>query len=741
MNEDKVVLPMMEVPKKLTKWKEEPSVQQLKADLSEAMPYQSKQVSLINTWLDNLNIEGSAKPKCGQGRSAIQPALIRKQAEWRYAALSEPFLSMPDLFKVNPVSHEDRAAARQNALVLNNQFQTKIDKVPFIDSYIRAAVNEGTAIVKIGWEFREKEVEEEQHLFQYFPVQEDDEETLNNLDEAIRMMQEEPDSFTLLAPALQESAKKTMEQGIPFIAEISETRMAKVMKTVVNKPVIEVCDYRNIYIDPTCRGDLKKASFVVYTFSSSLSELKKDGRYKNLNYVENGSTSFLGAPDELFNKDSVKFNFQDNPRKKLTVYEYWGYWDIHGTGVAEPIVATWVGNVCIRMEENPFPDKELPFVVVPYLPVKNSVYGEPDGALLEDNQKIIGAITRGMIDLLGKSANSQTGFSKGFLDATNRRKYQAGQDYEFNMTTHPDSHIYMHKYPEVPQSALTILGMMHEDAESLTGVKAYSTGGGITGAGLGDTAAGVRSAMDAASKRELGILRRLSNGIVQIGRKIIAMNAEFLEEEEVVRITNGEFVQIRRDDLAGNFDLELTISTAEADASKAQELAFMLQTMGNHMNPDMSKIILSEIARLHKMPDLAHTIETFQPEPDPIQQQMQELELQRLQAEVQLLQAQAQEAATKGMVNEAKVGVEHARAENLQSEADNKTLNFNEQYQGIKHNRDLELQQAKSSNDLEKQAMKDATAARQQEQAEQSRFEQAMALQQLKAQQSEQGSY
>jgi hypothetical protein len=37
------------------------------------------------------------------------------------------------------------------------------------------------------------------------------------------------------------------------------------------------------------------------------------------------------------------------------------------------------------MEENPFPDKKLPFISVQYLPTRKSIYGEPDGALLEDN--------------------------------------------------------------------------------------------------------------------------------------------------------------------------------------------------------------------------------------------------------------------------------------------------------------------------------------------------------------------
>ena len=81
--------------------------------------------------------------------------------------------------------------------------------------------------------------------------------------------------------------------------------------------------------------------------------------------------------------------------------------------------------------------------------------------------------------------------------------------------------------------------------------------------------------------------------------------AEFLEDEEIVRITNEEFVAINRNDLGGKYDIKLNISTAEADEQKGSELAFMLQTMGNTMPPEMSQMILADIAKLRKMPDLA----------------------------------------------------------------------------------------------------------------------------------------
>ena len=673
--------------KKLTDWKQEPTVRELKQDLEDASQHHDSQVSQINDWLDNLHVTGKAKVNAGKGNSSVVPKLIRKQAEWRYAALSEPFLSTNDVFNVKPVTWEDRKAAIQNQLVLNNQFNTKIDKVAFIDSFVRTAVDEGTVVVRVGWDYQEEEYMEEVPNVEFYvnsamaPMHQ----------QLAQLRQQDPDRYAKeVSPELQQAHELSLEQGEPVEAVINGTRPEKKIRVLVNKPTLEVCDYRNVVIDPTCKGDIDKASFVTYSFEASLSQLKKEGKYHNLDAINLDTNSVLGAPDHKVDGGVQTFNFSDKARKKFVVYEYWGFRDIDGSGKVQPIVASWVGDVMIRLERNPFPDQKLPFVTVPYLPVRRSVYGEPDGALLEDNQKIIGAVTRGMIDIMGKSANGQTGVRKDMLDVTNKRRFEKGQDYEFNANVDPRQGIFMHTYPEIPMSAQFMLQLQNQEAESLTGVRSFNQG--ISSSSLGDVAAGIRGALDAASKRELGILRRLSAGMIKIGRKLISMNAEFLSETEVVRITEEQFVPVRRDDLAGNFDLELSISTAEEDNNKAQELAFMLQTMGNNMDPSMSQMILADIARLRKMPDLAKRIEEYQPQPDPIEQQMKELALKKLQAEVAELQARAQKAQADAQLSVAKITTEGAKASQLQSDADLKDLDFVEQEAGVKQARELEKQ-------------------------------------------------
>lgn len=683
-----------------TGWANPPKLSELKQDLTNASPVHDTQVSRIKEWEAYRNPKVEKK----QGKSTqsrVQSKLIRKQAEWRYAALSEPFLSTPDLFNINPVTWEDTPGARQNSLLINNQFQTQIDRVAFIDAFVRSAADDGTVVVRTGWEREEIEVPKKETIYSYS-------QDMNMMPVYGQMAQTEQDNpvFLLSYPQeLQDGFDILKNSGVCYkLTPVGSTTTTET-KVVKNCPTVEVCDLNNLYVDPSCKGDIESAKFVVYTFETSLSDLKADGRYKNLEKLNVTDSSPL-TEQNYETPNDPNFQPQGKSRKRIVAHEYWGYWDVDNSGIVSPIVATWVNDVLIRLEENPFPDRKIPFVSAPFLPVKNSVFGEPDAELLKENQDVIGAITRGMVDLFGKSANSQTGFAKGMLDETNKRKFQNREDYEYNPGQNPAASIHTHVYPEIPQSAQYMLNLMTTDAESLTGVKAFSGAEGISGAGLGSTAAGVRGALDAASKRELGILRRLSNALVKVGRKIIAMNAEFMEEEQVVRVTEDTFVPICKDDLPGNYDLRLTISTAEDDQAKAQQLAFMLQTSAQTLGPDFSKLFLAEIARLNKMPDMVRKIENYQPQPDPIQQQMQMLQLQLLQAQINLTNAQAMAEGSKGELNQVKQGTEQAKAGNIQSQTDKNQLGFLQEQNGVKHQQAMELEQAKGDVTLASQALK-----------------------------------
>ena len=686
---------------KLTNWSKEPSLEDLKLDYQNTQSSHNEFITNINRWEKLYDA-----PKIGNENhkgSRIVPKLVRKQAEWRCPALSEPFLSTQQLYEVKPMTFEDVPRAKQNALILNMQFNTQLNKVTLVDKVVRAVVKKGTAVVRLGWEFKEEEVEVPVAQFEYSVVPPEMQEQLNQQYQQLAQLQQaEPDSYEQQPEELKAGFEMSSMEGELLVAKkVGETK-EMITKPVVNKPTVELCNARNVYIDPTCKGDLDKAQFVIHSYESSISELKKAGIYKNLDNLND----YEESNPILADKSSNNFKFADKARKKIVVYEYWGYWDVDGKGETKAIVASWIGNTIIRMEENPFPDKKVPFVVFNYIPEEDNIYGIPDAELLEDNQAIVGAVTRGSIDLLGKSANGQTGFSKGFMDPTNKIKFKNGDDYEYNPNFNPNVHVYQHTYPEIPASAMNMIMLMNNDAESLSGVKAFSGSQGINAAFLGDTAAGARGVLDAVSKREMSILRRISDGFIAIGRKIMSMNSQWLSEEEVVRVTNNEFIKVRRDDLIGQFDLSLGIATAEENDSKSKQLAFLLQTIGNNMGQEINQLILSQIAELSKMPDLAKQIKDYQPQPDPMQQQMQELEMAYKQAEIELLKSQAQENLAKSQVHGAKVPVEQARAQSLQGDADNKALDFAQKDSGVAHERELSKQVMQNQGALEQQQLK-----------------------------------
>jgi hypothetical protein len=717
---------------KMTDWTREPTLQDLKNDLLNAKQHHDSHMAKVDNWNNLLHARGGSKPPMVKGRSSVQPKLVRRQAEWRYSALTEPFLGTDKMFDVQPITFEDANSAEQNAKVLNYQFRTKINRVKFIDDFVRSTVDEGTSIIKVGWKRSMMKVEQTVPIYDHYPIEQD--QDIKNLQDAVAMKAQDPRTYEdMTPPEIKAAVDYYEETGTGTVCKQNGTKKVMVDKVLENFPTAEVLRIKNVFLDPSCNGDFEKALFVIVSFEPTKADLVKEGkRYSNLDMVDWEGSTPANDPEHATGTP-IEFALK-GARKRVVAYEYWGFYDIHGDDCLVPFVATWIGSTLIRMELNPFPDQKLPFVVVPYLPIKHSLYGEPDAELLEDNQKILGAITRGLIDLLGRSANGQQGFAKGMLDPLNRRRFDDGKDYEFNPNMPPANGHMQHKYPEFPQSALQMLNLQNMDAESLSGVKSFA--GGISGQAYGDVAAGAKGAMDAAAKREMAILRRLAKGMSEIGQKFSTMNQVFLSDKETIRITNvpyvgkkfyaanedaneteggeaddkkmvghnggpkmeDQFETISRDDLAGSFDFSVDISTAEVDNAKAQDLAFMLQTMGPNMDLGMTLMILSEIAELKRMPALAQKIRSYAPKPDPMAQQKMQLEIEQLSLTNKKLQSE--------------IDLNEAKAKASTNMADKANLDFVQQQDGTTHARQMAHAEAQADGNKDLEVTKALLKAR-----------------------------
>ena len=565
-----------------------------------------------------------------KGKSAIVSKDIKKQLEWMIPSIVDPFLSTTEVIKCNPITFEDTDGARQTELVLNTQFCRKFPRYNFVNKAVRVLATEGTVVVQTGWDYEGEEVESEQEVV------------------------------------------VTDDYGDEFIEvqTVTETIVKK------NQPTATVCRNEDIYLDPTCMDDFDKCQFIIHRYETDLSTLKSDGRYKNLDKID---MEGRGDDPDFDAEDDTEFGFSDKARQKILVYEYWGNYDIDGDDIVEPIVCAWVGNTIIRLEDNPYPDNKPPFIVVPFNPIPFQMTGEALAENIGDNQKVKTAVTRGVIDNMAKSNNGQIGVRRGSLSPSERKKWLAGKNFEFNGTPND---FWQGSYNQIPGTAFDVLAMQTNEIESQTGVKSFS--GGISGNSLGSTATAARGAMDATSMRRLSLVRNVAENLIKpLMRKWMAYNSEFLEDEEIVRVTNAEFVPVRRDDLGGNIDIDISISTAEDNAAKSQELSFLLQTLGNSMPFDMTQLVIAEIAKLSRMPLLEKQIREYEQKPDPMAEQMHQIEMQKLLLENKKLQSEIDRNLARAGEDEVdielkrnKAAVEAAKAGKLMSEKDKLDLDF-----------------------------------------------------------------
>ncbi|WP_086303157.1 portal protein [Campylobacter vicugnae] len=711
----------------------------LKADFEASKRLKSRNDSKINTWRREYNGELYGNEK--KNRSKFVYRLIKKQSEWQHAGLVDPFVSTPDIIRAKPVTWEDKEVSPKIEILLNTQFCRQFDRFNFMNKAIKVLDQEGTVVIRTGWEYKEKVIKEqileEQPNPDFIMLQEQAMATGANLEQIAPMVEQSKNSLAMLeqqglsvdqavasgvidpqvvagtqqmmaeAANLEQQLQALQEQLQSIPQTIEVPRIIERLKPVCNRPTAMVCRNEDIFIDPTCQDNMDNCQFVIYRYETDMTTLKRAGVYKNLDKVSHTlrDSEYVSKTRDDEGYDS-SFEFSDIARKKVVVHEYWGNYDIDGDGEAEAIVCSWVNDVIIQLRDNPFPDKQPPFIVVPFNSIPFSLYGESNAELLSDTQKIQTAIIRGLIDNMAMSNNGQKGVRNGALDEYNRVKFLNGENFEFNGTPND---FYDGHFNEFPSSTFNMLQMLNAEAESITGVKNFYQG--MHSNSLGSTATATTAIMDSAAARRLNIVRNIAENMVKpILRKWLAYDAEFLDEETQYRITNEEFIWLKRDDLGARIDIDLAISTSEDNKATASELSFLLQTIGPSEDPNLRKMIIADICDLYKKPELAKSIREYEPKPDPLAQRLQELQIQMLEAQIENERAKGGRAEIDSRLKEAKTKTELAKAANIESNTDSTDLDYLQKFYGVnekaKQANALEMEAAKHKFNMDKENLK-----------------------------------
>ena len=666
----------------------------LKQDLTNSESFKSewdsKRETYINEWAGKKY--GNEK----KGKSQVISRDIKSAQTWQHAALKDPFVNSTDAVKVTPVGAEDTPLNEQTAVVLNYQYARQFNRYNFITTSLKIFQVEGTVVARIFWDYEEKEVEVEEPVMEMLPPPEIMQQ-LQQARQATQMGQMGPMQFQQLQQQAQQMVQPT------------QVGVKKVMKTVKvkNNPNARVCKNTDLWIDPTEKENIENAEFVIERFRTNMSALKQNPLYSNLDKIVIEDSDPTGDSYEVIYEDDGSFTFTDDPRKELDVYEYWGNFDLHGTGITVPMVCAWVGNTVIRLEESPYSDGKVPFISCAFDPEPFSINGESNGELLSTDQKIRTAIKRSFIDTLDKSTNGQRGFQAGTLDPINISRFKNGQDFEFQGQT---PNFWEGKYNDFNSSVMNFYQLVGGEMQANVGVRPFAGG---QQNGVLQSAKQVGAAMDAVGKREVDISRNFAENFIKpMLIKWHSMNNDFLEAEDIERITNKPYVPFDPMDIDGNMDIRIQVNTAESDAEKSRELAFLQQTLGPNDDPKVSRKIRAEMFRLKQMPELAKWIEEFEPQPDPLMQEKAKLEIEELKASIAEKQSRAAENQVDMERKRADTILLQAKARELHGKADKTDLDYVRTQTGQAHMEDMEKEQQKADNQLRNKTVEESVKAR-----------------------------
>ena len=599
--------------------------------------------SSIQKWVKAYN--GQKYGNEVKGRSEIVMKDIKKTIKTMSPSIIEPFMTSDTLVSAKPVRVGAEDVAAYNSDILNYQYNNQFDKLEFITSISMILPKEGTVFVRTGWDFKES-VEKKELTGLGFEELQVLQQT--NPNDVKNVVQEKNGSFTV-----------TLEKRT----------------TLWNKPTGVICKNESITTDPTAHS-FKDSKFITYEYEKSYSDIKKEKDIYDYQPItdemlEQAGTSrypetALGGQRAIDNYNSGvdhHFNFSEKSSRKVRIIEYWGEYDLDGSGTNQQIVCAWIKNTdtILRLEKNPYPDNAIPFVSCQYGFEPFTVWGNGVADVLGDGQQIHTAIMRGFIDNMSLSNNGQKFFQKGAIDYVNLGKLQRGEKYVElnNLNGMTDG-----SYNQIPASSFNVYDMITKENELLSGANSQMEG--IDSATIGRTASGVNQVMGAAQRHMVVIVRVIAEMYKDMFNKWAIYNTAFLDDEQAFQIA-GVLANLDKSQVSGDINIEMNINLDAMNSQKLQQINMLLQqsqTLGQAVPPMVIPLLVAEIFEGFGKYEYAKQIREYQPEPDPVQQQMQQLELQKLQMEIAKMEAEIALTQAKAVESESKAVESQSRADN-----------------------------------------------------------------------------
>jgi len=521
-----------------------------------------------------------------EGKSKFVSKDIKKLLKWQLPIILEPFVNTTEIVKCEGTDAIGEQKAPIISKYLNLLYNKKFDKYNFIKKSIKLLQRETTVVVRTGWKFKTKNI-------------------------------------------IVDTPMGQIEQEVP----------------IVNEPTQRICKLEDIFIDPTAdnTNGFGSPDFIIYRYDTTISNLRENVPYFNKSSIEKiaqekindklYSDTALGSQrnlEQIENGIDNDFISSDVSREKVTVYEYWGKYDINQDGIAEDIVCVWVNDTIIKLEDNPYPDNEIPFIICNFDPEPFEMYGESAIDDLIDNSHLKTLVYRGIIENLASANIGQKGIQKGALDSINMKRFIQGNNFEYNNNFNGE--IWQATYNQLGSMPFEVMNMLDNENQMLSGVTAQAIGEHTGGMSATESS----NLESATQRRMLDLVRNIAENLIRpLMKKWLAYSSEFVSQQEFAEMVGSNSQELQDLDLTKDYHYNMLVTTQGIDDKKAQQLAFLLQTSQQSQDPEISKMLYVKLLKLNKMFIEAKQLESYQPQPNPIQQQEQTLSLKQLEAQVQ----------------------------------------------------------------------------------------------------------
>ena len=494
---------------------------------------------------------------------------VKTTIKWMLPSLEEPFLGTDDPVDIRAVNINDDQKAKKVQQLLKYQLQRKNAYPTFIESAWKDALKYNWCVAKVWWRREEDRTRYKQMV------------SSDNYDFVTLLLQEESAG----------NAEIIEVKPLKDAPDIFVVTFDKITVTA-NYPVVQYMSPDELRYTPDGRS-VQDAKFIAHrklVNGDYLKQKEAEGIYKNVDKAMKEYENSVGdtRPDELQVESNSeletigeKLSDDDLASKQFELYEAYMKVDYNNDGRFENVIVHVIGETPIRIANNDMNMAPFFHFAVEADPI--NAFNEHEGFTddLEQQQDLKTAVFRQVITNVAKN-NAPRTFVNNSVDVD--ALINNDEVVVCDTAENPATQVYANAQLPISPLSMQVIEYAQNEIEAQSGSTRYNQG--LDSNSLNKTATGITAILGSAEKRMKQMSRMFAeNFIVPIFKYIILLDQKYMDQEQIIRLTNENIV-ITKDEL--NIDYDLIINVGLGPGTKEAQIQYLM-VMINQIYPQLAQ--------------------------------------------------------------------------------------------------------------------------------------------------------